>query len=133
MAHRMEQGSPEMAKYYGFNYSAKERTGSPLDKTALDKSYHDDHPERDTLLQAIIDRLNLLLANVSEINAREAHDSTYTDTSSTKTSIGDAIDALTARIVTIEDIVASVEFNTTALINPDGEYLCNPDGEMLVA
>ena len=83
-----------MPKYIGQDYSAKARSSSPIDRVALHKAFEDEHPERNDLLQDLVDRLNLVLANVREVGTKDASEMNYEDSDGDRTSVGDALDAL---------------------------------------
>ena len=88
-----------MPKYYGQDYNSKTRTASPIDRVALHKAFEDEHPERNELLQDIVDRLNLVLANVREVSTRDASDINYEDTEGNRISIGDALESVATTTV----------------------------------
>ena len=88
-----------MPKYIGQDYSAKARSSSPIDRVALHKAFQDEHPERNVLLQDIVDRLNLVLANVREVGTKDASDINYEDTEGNRISIGDALESVVTTTV----------------------------------
>ena len=85
-----------MPKYIGQDYSSKARSSSPIDRVALHKAFEDDHPERNDLLQDIVDRLNLVLASVREVGTKDASDMNYEDTEGNRISVGDALESALA-------------------------------------
>lgn len=111
-----------MARYYGLDYAARTRTSGTIDRSAVEKTFADDHPERNALIQALVDRVNLLLAELASVKAREAHDISYTDANGIRRNIGDMLDSL-----------ALAEANTIILVDPEDNQLIDPDGNLLVA
>ena len=83
-----------MPKYIGQDYSSKARSSSPVDRVALHKAFEDEHPDRNELLQDVVDRLNMVLASVREVGTQDASDVNYEDTDGDRTNVGDTLDAL---------------------------------------
>lgn len=111
-----------MAKYYGIDYQAKAKGQGSLDRVALNKTFSDENTERNILLENLTDRINMLLAAVDELKAREAHELAYTDANGERRNIGDML-----------DLLASVEVNNVVLVDTDGNTLTDTSGNKLVA
>lgn len=84
-----------MPKYYGQDYNAKTRTG-PVDRVAVNKSFQDEHPERNALLEVLVDRINMILAMTREARTRDASEVNYEDSSGTRTNVGVVLDTVNA-------------------------------------
>jgi hypothetical protein len=111
-----------VSKYYGLPYDTKTRLDGPVDRIAIDKTFEDDHPERNALLRVLVDRVNRLIFDAIEANTREAHDIAYTDANGRQRNVGDMLDDL-----------ALGEVNTIILVDPEGNILVDPEGNTLAA
>jgi hypothetical protein len=84
----------------GLDYQARGNVG-PVNRTAIPKAFQDQDPERNALLQELVDRINALLSQSDQLRYREAHDYPYTDEDGEQTNVGDAIDKNTEHRETI--------------------------------